>query len=48
MEFPAWWGLLTPSPDLERSELEKKRSEYTERLRHWMRAAYEDSLKMRE
>lgn len=46
MEFPAWWSPLTPSPDLERSELEKKRSEYTERLRHWMQAAYEDSLKM--
>ena len=48
MEFPAWWGPLTPSADLERSELEKKRSEHTARLRHWMQAAYEDSLKMRE
>jgi hypothetical protein len=48
MEFPAWWGPLTPSPDLERSELEKKRSEYAERLRHWMQAAYEYSLKMHE
>ena len=48
MEFPAWWGPLGPSPDLERSELEKKRSEYTGRLRHWMQAAYEVSLKTRD
>jgi hypothetical protein len=48
IEFPAWWSPSRPEPMPERSQLEIKRSEWTECLRNWMQVSYDDSLKIGE
>ena len=45
IEFPAWWSPSRPEPTPEPSVLEMKKSEWSDRLRHWMQVGYNDSLK---
>jgi hypothetical protein len=46
IEFPAWWSPSRPEPAPEPAVLEMKRSEWQDRLRHWMQVGYDDSLKL--
>lgn len=47
IEFPAWWSPSRPEP-AEPSQLEIKKPEWRECLRHWMQVSYDDSLKIGE